>query len=324
MEESINWLAKQESWIKYRTKIDLLGHEHNDPEVLTDFSEMAKDELITDLLRDLSEWPGKVMKRHNDAALLIHKLAFLVDLGINPENPVVSKVVEKILASQSVDGPFQIIGNIPTIFGGSGKDENMWMLCDAPLITYSLLKLGLEKNEKVIESVEYLLNLQQDFGWPCAATSVLGKKFKGPGKRTDPCPYANLLILKLLSAMPEKHNSNETNKGIDVLLDLWEHRKEVKYFLFGMGTDFNKLKAPLIWFDILHVTDVLSNFDRAKKDKRFLEMVDIISSKADENGLYKAESAYRAWKDWNFGQKKESSAWISFLVYRIMKRMNQV
>jgi hypothetical protein len=153
---------------------------------------------------------------------------------------------------------------------------------------------------------------------------VLGKKFKGPGRRTDPCPYANLLMLKLLSIMPENNNSEEINKGIDVLLDLWERRKEVKYFLFGMGTDFKKLKAPLIWFDILHAADVLSNFDKARNDKRFLEMVEIISVKADENGLYKAESAYRAWKDWNFGQKKENSAWISFLVYRIMKRMNRV
>lgn len=324
MKETIKWLTQQEPWIKYRTKIDLLGHDQTDPEIITDFSEMTKDKLIAGLLNDLAEWPGKVLKRHNDAALLIHKLAFLVDLGIGSENPVISKVTEKILASQSVDGPFQMIGNIPTVFGGSGKDEEIWMLCDAPLLTYSLIKLGLGKNKKVVESLEYLLKLQQDFGWPCAATSLLGKKFKGPGKRTDPCPYANLLVLKLFSAIPEKRDSKETNKAIDVLLGLWEHRKKVKYFLFGMGTDFKKLKAPLIWFDILHVADVLSNFDKAKNDKRFLEMVDIIPGKADENGLYKAESAYRAWKDWNFGQKKESSAWITFLVYRIMKRMKRI
>jgi len=32
---------------------------------------------------------------------------------------------------------------------------------------------------------------------------------------------------------------------------LWEKRREQKHYLFAMGTDFNKLKAPLIWFDIL-------------------------------------------------------------------------
>ncbi|MCF8358910.1 MAG: hypothetical protein K9H26_09140 [Prolixibacteraceae bacterium] len=321
MEQSIKWLTQQEPWVKYRTKIDLLGYDQNEPEIIADFSEMAKDNLITGLLNDLTGWPGTVVKRHNDAKLLIHKLVFLIDLGFSAEHPVLLKAAEKILASQSADGPFQIIGNIPTAFGGSGKNEELWMLCDTPLLTYSLIKMGLGENEKITESVKYLLNLQQDFGWPCFASSTLGKKFKGPGKRADPCPYANLLMLKLLSSMPDKINSNETTKGIEVLLDLWEHRKEVKYYLFGMGTDFKKLKAPLIWFDILHVADVLSNFDKARKDKRFADMVDIIHAKADEQGRYKAESAYMAWKNWNFGQKKESSSWITFLICRILKRM---
>ncbi len=34
-------------------------------------------------------------------------------------------------------------------------------------------------------------------------------------------------------------------------------RGQKKYFLFGIGTDFHKLKYPLIWYDILHVSDVL-------------------------------------------------------------------
>ena len=90
-----------------------------------------------------------------------------------------------------------------------------------------------------------------------------------------------------------------------------------------MGTDFNKLKAPFIWFDILHVTDVLSQFEFLKSDKRLKEMISIIQLKSNENGLYKAESIYRSWKDWDFGQKKVNSGWITLLVYRILKKMGQ-
>ena len=51
------------------------------------FSKSLKDLLessfIKDLIEDLKTWPGPVLKRHNDAKLLIHKLAFLTDLGWN-------------------------------------------------------------------------------------------------------------------------------------------------------------------------------------------------------------------------------------------------
>jgi hypothetical protein len=88
-----------------------------------------------------------------------------------------------------------------------------------------------------------------------------------------------------------------------------------------MGTNFKKLKAPLIWYDILHVTNVLTRFEWLLKDERLLEMIGIIKDKADENGFFKAESVWRAFKDWDFGQKKESSSWISYLVYNITNKV---
>ncbi len=267
----------------------------------------------------MQDWPGQPMKRHNDAKLLFHKLVILADLSITVQNPIISEVVEKIQANQSQDGPFQIVGNIPTVFGGSGKDELMWMLCDAPLVTYALVKMGLGNTTDVQKSIEYLLSIIKDFGWPCAATTTLGKKFKGPGKRTDPCPYANLIMLKLLT---EVEGYNEQKRvGTETILSLWEYRKETKPFLFAMGTDFKKIKAPMIWYDILHVTDVLSHYKWTHTDKRFVDMINILQTQADENGLYKAGSVWRAWKDWDFGQKKVPSGWITFLVYRILNRI---
>jgi len=52
-------------------------------------------------------------------------------------------------------------------------------------------------------------------------------------------------------------------------------------------------------------------------------MVKIITTKMDLNGFFMAESVWRAWKDWDFGQKKETSRWITFLVYRIFKRLEE-
>ncbi len=42
--------------------------------------------------------------------------------------------------------------------------------------------------------------------------------------------------------------------------------------MFFMGTDFSKLKAPLVWYDLLHVLDVLSNYPNYRNDPRLLSM----------------------------------------------------
>jgi hypothetical protein len=288
---------------------------------LTGIPVAANDQRIVGISRELEEWPGPVMKRHNDAKLLYHKLVFLAELGVDPGYPGMVPLIGKILSKPSVDGPFPILGNIPTVFGGSGKDDLVWMLCDAPLVTYALARMGLHTEPVIQRSVEYMVSLQKEFGWPCSACSSRGTRFKGPGKRADPCPYANLIRLRLLSSIPGMENSKEARKGAEVLLDLWEYRKSVKYFLFGMGTDFSKLKAPLIWYDILHVCEVLTRFEFPKQDPRLHEMLELIRSKALPDGRFAAESVYRSWKDWDFGQKKEASGWITLMVYKIFDRM---
>ena len=89
-----------------------------------------------------------------------------------------------------------------------------------------------------------------------------------------------------------------------------------------MGTDFRKTKAPFVWYDILHVLDVLSQFNWLKGDPRLTEMSTLLKLKADSDGKYAPESEWRAWKGWDFGQKKQPSRWLTFLVMRVLKRIN--
>jgi hypothetical protein len=132
-----------------------------------------------------------------------------------------------------------------------------------------------------------------------------------------------------------------------MLLWHWEHQTERKIYLFGIGTDFRKLKYPFVWYDILHVVDVLSRFPFVHADPRFQEMVKTITAQADEacpepvlssacpeprrrvegqsrrDGCYTAGSMYRAWKGWSFADKKNPSPWLTFLVLRAQRRMGQ-
>ncbi|MFH1879423.1 MAG: hypothetical protein ABIK64_01355, partial [Bacillota bacterium] len=137
-----------------------------------------------------------------------------------------------------------------------------------------------------------------------------------------PCPYATLLMLSAL-LQTENTNRAELHTGAECLLHLWECSRELYPFLFHMGTDFRKLKAPFIWYDILHVANVLSQMPWLRRDPRLLDMVNTIRSKADAGGRFTPESVWLAWKAWEFGQKKQPSPWLTFLALRIFRRVGE-
>jgi hypothetical protein len=192
-----------------------------------------------------------------------------------------------------------------------------------------LLALGVPPDARLQVAADHLVHLVKDNGWRCSSAPELSR-FRGPGKAADPCPIANVYALKALANiasvsqdrdLPELYTSPAVRTGVEMLLQHWEQRLEKKYFLFGVGSDFQKLKYPFIWYDILHVVDVLSRFPITRQDERFVEMMETILTQADEIGRYTASSVYMAWKGWSFADKKNPSPWLTFLVMRIEKRV---
>jgi len=318
MSELINWLLEGPSWVEYRTRIDLMNQTEDDPEVSLARSKLLKDKKINKIIDELTNWPGPALKGHKDPSHPIHKLAFLSDIGIKKSDPQMSNIIDRILKRESEEGIFEVYINIPRHFGGTGEGMWTWMSCDAPLILYSLIKLGLKEDKRINNAVNYLMSLISDNGWRCNVSPKI--KFRGPGRKDDPCPYATLLMLKLLSQSDELIESRESRIGAEVILNLWEQSRERHPYLFYMGTDFRKLKAPLVWYDILHILDVLTHFKFLKKDRRLKEMIDIVKKKSDDMGRFTPESIYMKLKEWEFSQKKEPSRWVTFLVERILKR----
>lgn len=322
MQEIINWLLEADPWVEYRARLDLLGQPENAQEVIQARARMVNHPQIQALLQELTNWPGTVLSSHKSASQAYHKLAFIADLGLTKKDPYIPKIAKKVCEHQSEEGPFQLPTNIPKHFGGSGNTQYAWALCDAPTIVYSLIKFGYGNEEQVQRAVKHLAGLIRENGWPCAVSKELGK-FRGPGRKGDPCPYANLIMLKMLSQLDGWKGRRETHVAAECLLNLWENSRQTHPYMFYMGTDFRKTKAPLVWYDLLHVLDVLSQFDWLKGDSRLKEMVEVLKSKADANGRFTPESEWTAWKGWDFAQKKQPSAWLTFLALRIFKRINQ-
>jgi hypothetical protein len=316
----IDWLLEGESWIEYSARRELLEHSEKDPQVKSARMSMLKDAQVQKLVSEMSGWPGKVISSHRSAGQPFHKLTFIADLGLKAGDPGIDTIIERILEHQSDEGPFQLPMNIPDHYGGTGQDQWAWALCDAPLLVYGLVKFGLGNEPVVQAAIEYLTGLLRDNGWPCAVSKELGK-FRGPGRKDDPCPYATLAMLKVLSAIEQLRDGTECRTGAETLLSLWQESTKRHPYMFYMGTDFRKLKVPFVWYDLMHVLDVLSRFTWTKRDPRLLEMLGILKSKADTQGRFTPESIWRAWKDWEFGQKKEPSRWLTLMAWRIIMRI---
>jgi hypothetical protein len=200
-----NWLlASDEPWTRYRTLVDLLDRPADHPEVASARAEMLSHPLVKGLVAAAGEWPGYPLKRHNDAKHPLHKLTVLADFGLTVDDPGMADVAEAVLAGQAESGPFQILTNIHPHYGGTGEDQWHWSLCDAPVTLHALIAYGAGDEPRVIEATDHLVGLVADNGWRCVTAS----KRRGPGRKDDPCPLANLLALQALALLPEHHHGD--------------------------------------------------------------------------------------------------------------------
>jgi len=274
---------------------------------------------VQELVAGLAGWPGTVISSHKSAGQPFQRLTFVADLGLVAGDPCVDAIVSRILARQSPEGPFLLPTNVPAHFGGSGQEQWAWALCDAPLTVYALAKFGLGNDPAVVAAIEHLVALVRDNGWPCAVSKELGK-FRGPGRKEDPCPFANLAMLKALSEVEAWSERPACRAGAETLLTLWSESLTQHPYMFYMGTDFRKLKAPFVWYDLMHVLDVLSRFPWLKDDARLRDMAGVLRRKADSEGRFTPESVWTAWKGWEFAQKKVPSRWLTLLAHRALRR----
>lgn len=323
MNAPISWLLEGDPWVVYRTRMDLLGQSERATEVKTARAAMLDHPQVRGLVAELAGWPGMVIASHKSAGQPFHKLAFLADVGLRAGDPGIDRVIACISKRQSAEGPHQLPVNVPVHFGGTGRDTWAWALCDAPLVAYALVRLGLKDDPAVRKAVAHLAGLSRDNGWPCAVSKELGS-FRGPGRKDDPCPFATLIMLKLASELDEYRDGAAARTGAGSLLSLWADSRARHPYMFFMGTDFRKLKVPFIWYDLINVLDVLTRFAWLRDDPRLRDMASILIGKADPDGRFTLESVWTAWKDWEFGQKKAPSRWLTLAAWRVLSRLEAV
>ena len=311
-------LENGDAWLQYATRLNILKESK---ESLTDLRQQAlSDPKIKAYLSDIVDYHSILVSNHKNPDLPLHKLLFLLSIGLDTDVPEIQTAIDKIMEHKDSNGVYKSLTNIPKHFGGSGENIFGWCLCDAPLLLFALIQAGIDYDKHIRQGVGYLVAFQKDKGFPCTVSQEIGK-FRGPGRKDDCCPYASLIMLKLLSAIPEYRESEIVVNTAMGLLSLWENSLKSHPYMFYMGTDFRKLKAPAMWYDIVSVMDVLCRIESVKADVRFMEMARMIKDKQDENGLFTPEAVFLKYKGWDFGQKKKPSPYLTYLCYQILLRI---
>ena len=317
-EALIAWLLEGPLWLQAQVHTDLLGQPETGAALMRQAA--ATDPDLHAIIQRLQSFPAEPITSHKSAGHALHQLVFLADIGVTMADEGIVPVTERILARAAPDGPLRMPMTIGQEYGSSGAFQFAWALCDTPLQLYALARFGLGEHPAVQKAAAKLAGLARDNGWPCAVSPEVGN-WRGPGRKEDPCPYANLMMLKALAHTPGYTDHAGVRNGVEFALTLWVERRERHPYMFFMGTDFTKLKAPLVWYDILHMLDVLTRFAWVRSDPSLLDMAAQVQAKADEQGRYTPELVWMAWKDWEFGQKKMPSRWLTFLVLRVLKRI---
>jgi len=307
MTEAITkWLIEGTPWLKYAVETQLL-------DLKSDISLVVKDKSISAVISRLKDnqvgipalKTGKISYKSTGNAFW--DLYFLADIGLSAKDAGIGKEVEDFFKLQLAEGYF-------IIMDGTKPGYH----CVPTIVLSSLAKMGYQDDPHIRKFLQNVFDLQRlDGGWHCALNRAKGKRLQD----SDSCPMDNLNVLMLLGLYEEYRTDNRFNGAIDLLLSHWSRRKEPwRPYGYGMGTDFSKLRYPAVKYGILRVLDVLSLYPHAVHSREFQNMLNFVLQKSKDE-KYCAESVSRSYAEFDFGQTKEPSRWITFLISRIQKRV---
>jgi len=147
--------------------------------------------------------------------------------------------------------------------------------CQTANATRALSYLGYANDKRLNATYSYfLMNQHPDGGWRCN-TSKYGNgpetKFSNPG--------TTLTILDIFRFTKHLNKNHQLDYAVEFLLKHWETKLPLGPCHYGIGKLFMKVEFPMVRYNIFHYVYTLSFYDKAKKDRRFLEALKVITDK---------------------------------------------
>lgn len=193
----------------------------------------------------------------------LESVSYLLELGMEPTDPLLKEAAELIFSTWQEDGRFKLY------------PKGAIYPCQTVHAANVLCHLGYASDERLQKTFQHLLEIQHgDGGWRCNKFSF------GRGPETE---YSN--PMPTLTALNAFRFSDYLNKepaldmAVDFLLEHWTIRKPMGPCHYGIGTLFMQVEYPFRNYNLFVYVYVLSFYNRAKKDRRFLEALKTLESK---------------------------------------------
>ena len=187
----------------------------------------------------------------------------LLELGMESTEPVLQEIAELFFSVWKEDGRFKLYPS-----GGI-------LPCHTALAASLLCHMGYQSDKRLQKTFQHLLETPyKDGGWRCNKFSF------GRGPETEYSnPFPTLAVLDAFRFSNYLNAEPSLNKGVEFLLAHWVIRKPIGPCHYGMGTLFMQVEYPFREYNLFQYVYILSFYNRAKKDKRFLEALEALQSK---------------------------------------------
>ena len=302
-EELIDWLRSGPAWVRFAVDRQLAGGKPDPAEALADPALAAVLRRVTDPETGL---PAVVREEAAYNGTAYTDLFFLADTGLTVDECGLQPAAEAVFSLQGEDGTFT-----------THPEYRATYLCISALLMGALARMGLEDDPRIRRYADTArARVRNDGGWHCSH-----RRAPGEAQEDSPsCPMANLNLLYFLGALPDTGGDLIPAGAGDLLLEHWRRRDEHwRPYGFGIGRRFRRARYPEMKYGLLRVLDVLAPLPGIADRPAFREMRDYLRQEAPDGRIVPA-SVSRSYGEFDFGQKKEPSRWLSFLVARIDRR----
>ncbi|MGF7144657.1 hypothetical protein HNQ56_003089 [Anaerotaenia torta] len=211
---------------------------------------------------DLWTTPDKRLIKGSPFSTL-DSVMYLLELGMEPAEPLLKEAAGLIFSTWQEDGRFKLY------------PQGAVYPCQTINAANVLCHLGYASDARLQKTLQHLFDTQYtDGGWRCNKFSF------GRGPETE---YSNplpiLTALNLFRFTDYWNKEPALDKAVDFLLEHWTSRKPIGPCHYGIGTLFMQVEYPFRNYNLFVYVYVLSFYNHAKKDKRFLEALKTLESK---------------------------------------------
>ena len=221
---------------------------------------------------------------------------------------------------EAVRGALQLIR-------GAQRDDGRYRLapsgalypCATAAAARVLCRFAQARDHRLQQTLVHLLETQHDDGgWRC-------NKFPyGRGPETEfSNPGVTLSVLDVFRFTDQVNKNPDLDRAVDSLLDHWVVRRPMGPCHFGIGTLFLQVEFPFLRYNLFNYVYVLSFYDRAKDDPRYLEALRVLESKLDARGRVVVERPNRRLAGLSFCAAGRPSDLATARYHEIVKKLER-